>query len=196
MMMINKIEIVQSFKKWFKRFSESIQFISALISLVGYLTVIPWLSSNSTRGNLDAATQNKTIVATIGFFNSLVLFIITLCLLCILWNIVLAQAGAKLRFVTWRKSYRLFVSISCFAIMLWGFNFAYVIFFGGAFFWYGQLYFFKIHAPWCFLYVLVILILSSGTFYRVWLELGELEMNRINNNVKNMKKIRIWNQRW
>ncbi len=187
---------MQSFKKWFKCFSESIQFISALISLVGYLTVIPWLSSNSTKGSLDVTSQHKPIVATIGIFDSLVFFIITLCLLCILWNIVLAQAGAKLRFVTWRKSYRLFVSITCFALMLWGFNFAYVIFFGGAFFWYGQLYFLNVHAPWCFLYVLVILILSAGTFYRVWLELRESEINRLENNVKSMRKIGIWNQRW
>jgi len=195
-MTVNKIAIGQFFKKWFKCFSNSIQFVSALISLIGYLTIIPWISRTPPKGSINTTIQNKAIVGSIGLFNSIVLFVITLCLLCILWNIVLAQAGIKLRFVTWRKSYRFFLNITCFAIMLWGFNLAYVIFFGGAFVWKGQIYVNTLHVPWCFLYVLLILILSAGTLYRVWQELGESEMNRIEKHPKNMRDIRIWNHRW
>ena len=174
------------FRDYFKKISDTVQFVAALVTLLGFILAGP--SVTKLVGRIVSARDTvpfepKPLDALLGIFEAVVTFIILYCVLFVLWNLVLCSIGKITHFIRWRATYKIFSGIVALMLILWMCEFAYRIFFGDP--WVlsgGQLKYYIVHAPWCIYYAFISIVLAIATLYRVYLEIEEEEQKKKRKN--------------
>ena len=188
-------------KLYFKKISDTIQFLAAVITLISYLAIGPKLThlfSTIPSESKNVGSQAKTVWEAVGWYNSLLIFAIVFCLLFILLNVILTRFGCMVHFVKWRKTYRALSTIIVSLLMLWVCGVTYKIFFGGALFLLGStLMVYKSHLPWCNIYALLCVAFVVATLIRVRLELEDIEQQKQITTTNTPRwKIKVWEEKW